>query len=37
MEIYLSGDFRGALRAEALTNGGEDGYLRRRREIAIGD
>jgi hypothetical protein len=37
MEIYLSGGFRGVLRAEALSGGGEDGYLRMRKEIEIGD
>ncbi|MDR3193170.1 MAG: hypothetical protein LBT87_08910 [Treponema sp.] len=36
MEIYLSGDFRGVLQAEALF-GSEDGYLRIRKEIEIGD
>jgi hypothetical protein len=36
MEIYLSGDFRGTLYAETLSGGGEEGYLRIRREIEIG-
>ncbi|MDR0451390.1 MAG: hypothetical protein LBH26_09020 [Treponema sp.] len=35
MEIYLSGDFRGTLRAEALYRSGENRYLRVRREIEI--
>jgi hypothetical protein len=37
MEIYLSGDFKGTLRAEALSAAGEDGYLLARREIGIGN
>jgi hypothetical protein len=37
MEIYLSGDFRGTLRAEALYGEGEGRYLRAPREIGIGD
>jgi hypothetical protein len=36
MEIYLSGDFKGILRAEALYRAAEGGYLRVLREIGIG-
>ncbi|MDR1636759.1 MAG: hypothetical protein LBR93_05420 [Treponema sp.] len=37
MEIYLSGDFKGILRAEALYRAAEGGYLRVFKEIGIGD
>jgi hypothetical protein len=37
MEIYLSGDFKGTLRAEALYDAGEGGYLRVPKEIEIGN
>jgi hypothetical protein len=37
MEIYLSRDFKGILRAEALYRAAEGGYLRVFKEIEIGD